>query len=52
MSALWEIFSAVVGGWFGEKVARIFSTNYRNDPVYKKKARELIERNRRFEKAE
>ena len=33
----------------GFKAAKIFSTDYRTDPIYKKNVRELIERNKRFE---
>jgi hypothetical protein len=50
MGALWEIFAATIGSWFGVKAAKIFSTDHRNDPVYKKKLQDLIERNQGFEK--
>jgi len=33
-------------------VDKVFTTDYRDDPVYKKNVQELIERNRRFEKTE
>ena len=39
----------MIGVGLGFKVAKISSTDYRNDPIYKKNVRELIERNKRFE---
>jgi len=48
MSAIWELVAEL----FGFAVERSLSSDYRNDPVYKKNVQELIERNRRFETKE
>ena len=48
MSIIWELVAQL----FGFTVEKSLSSDYRNDPVYKKNVQELIERNRRFEKKE
>jgi hypothetical protein len=40
---------AMIGGWLATK---LFKSNYRDDPVYKKNLWRLIERNRKLEKKE
>jgi hypothetical protein len=52
MSALGMFFLVMVGIWLGSKVDKVFTADYRDDPVYKKNVQDLIERNRRFEKTE
>jgi hypothetical protein len=39
----------MIGGWLATK---LFKSDYRNDPVYKRNVQKLIERNRQFEKKE
>jgi hypothetical protein len=52
MSFFGTMILVMIGVWLGSKVEKTFSTDYREDPVYKKNVRDLIERNRRFEKNE
>ena len=43
-------FLEIVGVWFGGRFAnKALSADHRNDPVYKAKLQELIERNQKFE---
>jgi hypothetical protein len=39
----------MIGGWLATK---LFTSDYRDDPVYKRNAQKLIERNQQFEKKE
>jgi len=50
MTFLGTMIVVMMGVWLGSKVGKIFSTDYREDPVYKKNVRGLVERNKRFEK--
>ncbi len=51
MSALWQCLSTVFASWLGIKMSEVFSADYRNDPVYKRNVRDLIERHQKFEDA-
>ena len=46
---LFEFLASGLEGWFGSKAAKVLTSDYRNDPVYRQNLQRLIERNREFE---
>ena len=45
-----DLIANFIAYWFGTRFADTMTKDNRDDPVYKKNVRELIERNRQFEK--
>jgi hypothetical protein len=52
IEALLYLGGALIFGWFVRFWTRAMTTNYFDDPVYKKNVRKLIERNKRLEDSE
>ncbi|WP_298273722.1 hypothetical protein [uncultured Bradyrhizobium sp.] len=51
MSILGVFAMALAVTWLGPRVERLFTADYRNDPIYKKNLQRLIECNRKLEEA-
>ena len=47
MSFIWSLIANWLGATWGDSLSK----DHREDPVYKKNVRELIERNKRFEES-
>jgi hypothetical protein len=52
MSFFGTMILVMIGVWLGSKLEKIFTRDYRDDPVYKNNLHKLIERHRQFEKNE
>ena len=52
MSIIWELFNILFGAAVQKTVEDTLSSDYRNDPVYKKNLQRLIDHHQQFEKKE
>jgi hypothetical protein len=52
MGTIWELLADLVGATIVDGVEKTLSSDYSNDPVYKKNLERLIEHHRQFENKE
>jgi hypothetical protein len=52
MGIIWELLADLVGATIADRAEKTLSSDYPNDPVYKKNLERLIEHHRQFEKKE